>query len=35
MLPLVARIMAASVTSGQLTARTGRYKVFPVVGTRS
>ncbi len=33
MLPLVAGIMVASVTSGQLTARTGRYKVFPVVGT--
>ena len=33
MLPLVAGIMTASVTSGQLTARTGRYKVFPVVGT--
>jgi EmrB/QacA subfamily drug resistance transporter len=33
MLPLVAGIMTASVTSGQLTARTGRYKVFPIVGT--
>ncbi len=33
MLPLVAGIMTASVVSGQLTARTGRYKVFPVVGT--
>jgi EmrB/QacA subfamily drug resistance transporter len=33
MLPLVAGIMVASVTSGQLTSRTGRYKVFPVVGT--
>ena len=33
MLPLVAGIMTASVTSGQLTSRTGRYKVFPVVGT--
>ncbi|MBV9921360.1 MAG: carboxypeptidase regulatory-like domain-containing protein, partial [Pseudonocardia sp.] len=32
-LPLVAGIMTASVTSGQLTARTGRYKVFPTVGT--
>jgi EmrB/QacA subfamily drug resistance transporter len=33
MLPLVAGIMVASVFSGQLTSRTGRYKVFPVVGT--
>ena len=33
MLPLVAGIMTASLTSGQLTSRTGRYKVFPVVGT--
>ncbi len=33
MLPLVAGIMVASVLSGQLTSRTGRYKVFPVVGT--
>ncbi len=33
MLPLVAGIMIASIASGQLTSRTGRYKVFPVVGT--
>ncbi len=33
MLPLVAGIMTASLASGQLTSRTGRYKVFPVVGT--
>ena len=33
MLPLVAGIMVASITSGQLTSRTGRYKVFPVLGT--
>jgi EmrB/QacA subfamily drug resistance transporter len=32
-LPLVLGIMLASVLSGQLTARTGRYKIFPVVGT--
>ena len=32
-LPLVLGIMMASVTSGQLTARTGRYKIFPVIGT--
>ncbi|OLT10502.1 MFS transporter [Pseudonocardia sp. CNS-139] len=33
MLPLVAGIMVASITSGQITSRTGRYKVFPVIGT--
>ena len=33
MLPLVAGIMVGSVVSGQGTARTGRYKIFPVVGT--
>jgi len=33
MLPLVAGIMTASLLSGQATSRTGRYKVFPVVGT--
>ncbi|MFP5069364.1 MFS transporter [Pseudonocardia nantongensis] len=33
MLPMVLGIMVASVTSGQLTSRTGRYKIFPVVGT--
>nr|WP_255426874.1 MFS transporter [Pseudonocardia sp. C8] len=33
MLPLMAGIMVASVASGQLTARTGRYKIFPVLGT--
>jgi Carboxypeptidase regulatory-like domain/Major Facilitator Superfamily len=33
MLPLVAGIMTASLASGQLTSRTGRYKVFPVLGT--
>jgi EmrB/QacA subfamily drug resistance transporter len=32
MLPLVLGIMVGSVTSGQLTARTGRYKVFPLIG---
>ena len=31
-LPLVLGIMMSSVLSGQLTARTGRYKIFPVVG---
>jgi EmrB/QacA subfamily drug resistance transporter len=33
LLPLVLGIMLASVLSGQLTARTGRYKIFPVLGT--
>lgn len=33
LLPLVLGIMMASVLSGQLTARTGRYKIFPVIGT--
>jgi EmrB/QacA subfamily drug resistance transporter len=32
-LPMVLGIMLASVLSGQLTARTGRYKIFPVLGT--
>ncbi len=33
LLPLMAGIMVASVVSGQLTSRTGRYKIFPVLGT--
>ena len=33
MLPLVAGMMLASLGSGRLIARTGRYKVFPVVGS--
>jgi EmrB/QacA subfamily drug resistance transporter len=33
LLPLMAGIMVASVLSGQVTARTGRYKIFPVIGT--
>ncbi|MCE0761828.1 MFS transporter [Pseudonocardia kujensis] len=33
MLPLVAGIMCASVVSGQVTARTGKYKIFPILGT--
>ena len=33
MLPLMLGMMAASITAGQFTSRTGRYKIFPVVGT--
>lgn len=33
MLPLMVGIMSASITSGQLTSRTGRYKIFPIIGT--
>ncbi|HEY6797772.1 MAG TPA: MDR family MFS transporter [Kineosporiaceae bacterium] len=32
LLPLVLGIMAGSVTSGQAIARTGRYRIFPIVG---
>lgn len=32
-LPLVLGIMTAAAVSGRITSRTGRYKVFPVVGT--
>ncbi|MFI8962249.1 MFS transporter [Streptomyces sp. NPDC053493] len=32
MLPLMGGIVAASVVSGQLISRTGRYKVYPVLG---
>ncbi|TCP50821.1 EmrB/QacA subfamily drug resistance transporter [Tamaricihabitans halophyticus] len=33
MLPLMVGVMSASVLSGQLTSRTGRYKIFPIIGT--
>ncbi|MDQ1657188.1 MAG: hypothetical protein QOD41_2271 [Cryptosporangiaceae bacterium] len=33
LLPLTAGIMFSSVLSGQLISRTGRYKIFPVLGT--
>ncbi|MFE0020562.1 MFS transporter [Amycolatopsis sp. NPDC059021] len=33
MLPLMAGIMFSSVVSGKITGTTGRYKVFPIVGT--
>jgi EmrB/QacA subfamily drug resistance transporter len=32
-LPMVAGMMIASLAAGQLTARTGRYKIFPVAGS--
>jgi len=31
--PLMVGIMASSVLAGQITAKTGRYKIFPVIGT--
>ncbi len=33
LLPMVAGIMGASLLAGQVTARTGRYKIFPVIGS--
>ncbi|MTD14576.1 DHA2 family efflux MFS transporter permease subunit [Nakamurella sp. YIM 132087] len=33
LIPLMLGVMAGSVISGQLTSRTGRYKIFPVIGT--
>jgi EmrB/QacA subfamily drug resistance transporter len=33
LLPLVGGLMVASLAAGQFTARTGRYKIFPVIGT--
>jgi EmrB/QacA subfamily drug resistance transporter len=33
LLPLIFGMMAASLASGQFTSRTGRYKIFPVVGS--
>jgi EmrB/QacA subfamily drug resistance transporter len=32
-LPMVAGIMAAAVISGQLTSRTGHYRIFPIIGS--
>jgi EmrB/QacA subfamily drug resistance transporter len=32
-LPLVAGIMVSSMVAGQITSRTGRYKIFPVIGS--
>jgi len=33
MLPMVLGMMVGSIVSGQITSRTGRYKIFPVLGT--
>lgn len=33
MLPLIAGLMAASVGSGQIITKVGRYKIFPVIGS--
>ncbi len=33
LLPLTLGLMLGSIVSGQLTARTGKYKIFPVIGT--
>ncbi|GAB1645498.1 MDR family MFS transporter [Krasilnikovia sp. MM14-A1259] len=33
MIPFVVGIMAGSITSGQLIARTGRYRIFPIIGS--
>ena len=33
MIPMMMGVLGASVLSGQLVSRTGRYKVFPVVGS--
>jgi EmrB/QacA subfamily drug resistance transporter len=33
LIPFTVGIMSGSILTGQLTARTGRYKIFPVIGT--
>ena len=33
MLPMMGGMLAMSVISGQLISRTGRYKIFPILGT--
>ncbi len=33
MIPMTVGIMVGSILSGQITSRTGRYKVFPIIGT--
>ncbi|WP_092504789.1 MDR family MFS transporter [Agrococcus jejuensis] len=32
-LPMIAGLMIASIGSGQIIARTGRYRIFPIIGT--
>ncbi len=32
-LPMIAGLMIASIASGQIVARTGKYRIFPVIGT--
>jgi EmrB/QacA subfamily drug resistance transporter len=32
MLPLIVGLMGASIMSGQITSRTGKYKIFPIIG---
>lgn len=33
MIPMMAALLASSIISGQLVSKTGRYKIFPIVGT--
>jgi EmrB/QacA subfamily drug resistance transporter len=33
MLPLIVGLMAASITTGRLTSKWGKYRIFPIVGT--
>ena len=33
LLPVMAGLLITSIASGQIIARTGRYKVFPILGT--
>ncbi|MEO5920858.1 MAG: MDR family MFS transporter [Pseudolysinimonas sp.] len=33
MLPMILGLMISSITSGQIISRTGRYKIFPIIGT--
>jgi EmrB/QacA subfamily drug resistance transporter len=33
LVPMMVGLLAASITSGQLISRTGRYKIFPILGT--
>ena len=33
MLPMILGLMISSIASGQIISRTGRYKIFPIIGT--